>query len=220
MVRHGRSSRHARASESGLTLMEVLVSIAILTIISGVIAAIFGVGLKVVAPNGPQARLLGAHDLTVLEQDLGQDGARAACVKVSGTAYGSCSHGFSAVTCSTASLCFGWPVVVLPSDVSCHVAVYPTGTGVSATRVEYKVSGGTPTQLSSVPLARDQPVDLSLGTVVASIPPGESFSWVRSLPVTVSASGITNGPSRTLALQPVAADPAGPSSAFNGAIPC
>lgn len=216
-----RLPHRSRRGEAGLTLIEVLVSIIILSIIAGALAAIFSVGLKAVAPNGPQARLLGAHDLTVLEQDLGQDGARAACIKVSGTAYGSCSHGFAAVTCSSTSLCFGWPRQEQPGQPwSCHVAVYATGASVSATRVEYLVSGGTPTQISSVPLARDQPVDVIVGAVATTTPVGEAYPWVRSLTVTVRASGIASGPSQTLALQPVATDPAGPTSVINGSTPC
>lgn len=214
---HERVLRRSRSGEAGLTLIEVLVSIIILSIIAGAIAAIFQIGLKVVAPNGPQARLLAAHDLTILEQDLGQDGARAACIKVGGTAYGSCSHGFAAVTCGSGSLCFGWPQL---SDGSCHVAVYASGTGISATRTEYSVSGGVPAQINSVPLAREQHVDVSVGAVVTMIPPGQTYTWVRSVTVTVTGSGIANGPSRTLSLQPVATDPAGPTSAINGLTPC
>lgn len=185
----------------------------ILSIIAGAIAAIFQVGLKAVAPNGPQARLLAAHDLTILEQDLGQDGARAACIKVGGTAYGSCSHGFAAVTCSSASLCFGWPQV---SEGSCHVAVYAIGVGVSATRIEYR----SPVAVSSVPLARNQPVDISVGSVATTTPPGEGYTWVRSMPVTITGTGISSGPSQTLSIQPVATDPAGPTSVINGGTPC
>lgn len=214
---HGSVLHEARQGEAGLTLIEVLVSIIILSIIAGALASIFQIGLKVVAPNGPQARLLAAHDLTLLEQDLGMDGARAACINVGGTAYGSCVHGFAAVTCGSGSLCFGWPQI---SDGSCHVAVYPTGTGISATRTEYSVSGGTPTQIGSVPLARVRHIDISVGSAVTTTPPGESYTWVRSLPVTISDSSIANGPSETLAIQPVATDPAGPTSVINGATPC
>lgn len=218
MVTAVRSRRRTSLQrQSGLTLIEVIVSIAILAIIGGVIAGIFGVGLKALGPTGAQARLLGAHDLTVLEQSLGQDAARAACVEVppggAGHTYGSCSHGFSQATCGSTSLCFGWVQV---SGPTCHVAVYATGSSISATREEFVGA----TSLGSVPLAREQSVSVTVGAVVTTTPPGESYSWVRSVQVTVAASGIANAPSQTLSLDPVATDPAGAAGAINGVTPC
>ena len=211
--------RHKR-SQRGLTLIEVIVSIVILTIIGGVVAAIYGIGLKAVAPTGPQGRLLGAHDLEILEQTLGQDGARAACIQVpsGGTRYGSCSHGFASVAganCPSATtLCIGWPVV---SDGSCHVAVYTVGSNITATRAEYKGA----TLLGSVPLARDAPVNFVVGTAVTGTPAGESYTWIKALPLTITSTVGTNPPSQTLTLQPVATDPAGANNALGGgAVPC
>ncbi len=83
--------RRARRSELGLTLIEIIVSMVIMTAIAGVIASIYSIGIKAVSPTGPQARMLGAHDLSILEESLGQDGARASCIQIpGGTQYGSC----------------------------------------------------------------------------------------------------------------------------------
>lgn len=212
-------TRRQRHGERGLTLIEVIVSIVILTIIGGVVAAIYGIGLKAVAPSGPQGRLLGAHDLEILEETLGQDGARAACIKLpTGSSYGSCSHGFATVAgahCpSGTTLCVGWPVV---SESSCHVAVYTVGSNSIGTRAEYK---GT-TLLGSVPLARDAPVNIVVGSPVTAVPVGESYSWIRALPITITSTVGTSPPSQTLTLQPVATDPAGANDSLNGgAVPC
>lgn len=215
--------RRKRCVEAGFTLIEVIVSIAILTIIAGIVAAIFGVGFKVVSPTGAQARILGAHDLTVLEQSLGQDGSRAACIEVppGGVThtFGSCSGGFAKVSCSSNALCIGWVDV---QALSCHVALYQPADGSSgpATRTEYSVTASGVSPPSSVPLAREQPVTITVGTVVTASPPGETYSWVRSLQVTVSVPGLGNAPSQSLSLDPVATDPKGSSAPISGQIPC
>src|SRR5437660_8874513 len=86
-VRPTRTGRHRH--ELGLTLIEMIVSIAVLIIVGGAMAGAFGIGYHVVAKGGPSDRLTGAHDFMVLEQQLGKDGARAACAQVNGgTVYG------------------------------------------------------------------------------------------------------------------------------------
>ena len=223
MVSGSHSMRHPRHShECGFTLVEVIVSMAILAIIGGAVAAIFSVGLEVLRPGGPQTRVLGSHDLMVLEQALGKDGARAACVQTptAGTPYGSCANGFAkldaAGDCPSADLCFGWPQV---SDASCHVAVYAIGSNTTALRTEYAVSssGSVSVVAASVPLAREVAANIQVGAVVAVTPPGETYSWVRSIPVSITALGVTNGPSETLVLHPIATDPAGSASAITSA---
>jgi prepilin-type N-terminal cleavage/methylation domain-containing protein len=241
MVTGERIRRRSHAQESGLTLIEIIVSLVILAIVTGAVAATFFVAFKAVAPNGPQARLLGAHDLTILEEALGRDGARAACIEVppggASNTFGSCANGFASVETWAAAqgkpnctanpnpnLCIGWVQV---SDLSCHVAVYPGGSS-NGTRTEYaRVGSGTPSLVGSVPLAREQQVNLQVGTPPPTpyfaTPPGETYNWIRSLPVTITALGVTNGPSQVLALQPVATDPNGALALVGpppGAKPC
>ena len=219
MVSRRRLARREARGQTGFTLIEVIVSIVILTIVGGVVSTLFGVGIKAVAPNGPQGRMLGAHDLEILEQTLGQDGARAACIQVptSGTRYGSCAHGFATVAsahCLAAStLCLGWPQV---STNTCHVAVYGVGAAVTATRAEYVGA----TLLGSVPLARDAPVNFAVGTPVTGTPAGEAYTWIKALPLTITSTLGANPPSQTLTLQPVSTDPGGTNNALGGGVLC
>jgi prepilin-type N-terminal cleavage/methylation domain-containing protein len=256
MVMHARSSRSFRRDEYGFTLIEVLVSVAILAIIGGVVAAAFSVGLRVLVPGGPTDRFAGAHDFAILEQALGRDGARAGCIQVQGgTVYGknpnvtptpcSGSTGYGKVSaCSSAALCFGWPMLGSQSDLSdssCHVAVYTTtGTPpkLTVTRSEYMVTlAGVSTLVATAPLtstggstrisssAVDFKVPPASGNILFATAPG-NYQWVRSLPVFVKATGVTSGQfSQTLALHPVASDPAGASgsvanSSGNSVSPC
>jgi len=156
----------------------------------------------------------------VVEQTLGQDGARASCIQVpSGsahTSYGGCAN---VSGCPSGDLCFAWPQV---SDSSCHVAAYSVGSDTLATRAEYAVPS---TPGPGVPLAREEPVTLTLGTVTHTQPADDPNpnGWVRSLPVAISvaANHLANGPSQTLRLHPVATDPNGASAAItSGGNPC
>lgn len=205
-----RTSRRRRHGELGFTLIEVLVSIAILAIIGGVVATAYSVGLSILQPGGPQTRFLASHNLMVMEQVLGKDGARASCVKVPGSGtYGACSKNFPSANCPAADLCFGWPQV---SDSTCHVSDYAVGSGVVATRTEYVAGVATPAQADT--LTRESPVNIviDVANVKTVTPTGESYTWLRSLPVTVTGTGLANPPSQKLVLHPIASDPAGASS--------
>lgn len=221
MVRGTSPRRSLRGSERGLTLVEMLVVLAIVAVIAGSIGAVFSVGLQVVSATGPQARLLDAHDLQILEQDLGRDGARAACIQLpSGTHYGSCSHQFNSIApteCTSSVLCIGWPQV---SSGLCHVAAYGVGANVKAVRSEYTYSGGTISTISSDALARSVPVTITPGTVVPVTPAGEGYTWVHALPITIAGTMSVNPPTQTLTLQPVTSDPAGVAAALAGGVPC
>lgn len=213
--------RHRHARERGLTLIEVIVSLAILAVIAGSIAAAFSVGIRVLARGGPQDRLAGAHDLATLEQVLGRDAARAACIQIQGGAVygrtspssGPCSSatGYSKVAgCSAATFCFAWPQYASPSW-SCHVAVYTT-VNQMITRTEYAVPiGSRATAISSIPETADT-VTLQVGAL--SLSTTTTYPWLRTLPVNIKATGVSKNPfNQTLALHPVASDPGGSAAA-------
>lgn len=212
--------RHRHARERGLTLIEVIVSLAILAVIAGSMAAAFSVGIRVLARGGPQDRLAGAHDLATLEQVLGRDAARAACIQIQGaaTVYGrttpssgpcSSATGYSKVGgCSSATFCFAWPQYA-SANWSCHVAVYTT-VNQMITRTEYAVPiGSTATAISSIPETADT-VTLQVGAVSTITVSDGNYPWLRTLPVNIKATGVSKNPfNQTLALHPVASDPGG-----------
>jgi prepilin-type N-terminal cleavage/methylation domain-containing protein len=219
--------------EHGFTLIEMLVSLALLALIAGVLATVYTVALRALAPGGPTDRLAGANDFMVLEQVLGRDGSRAGCVQVQGgTVYGQTAStctttgattGFGKVKalCSTAVLCFAWPQDS-GTSWTCHVAVYMTaGTSpkVTVKRTEYSVALGanSAAPFATVSLTTD-PVNFQVppqsGSLQTATAPG-GYPWVRSLPIKITATGVSNGQfAQTLALHPLATDPDGTSSAI------
>jgi hypothetical protein len=163
----------------------------------------------------------------ILEERLGQDGARASCIKVTGdaTVYGqntnvtpntcSSSTGYGKVSaCSTAALCFAWPQTS-GASWSCQVAVYAssgTAPKLLITRNEYTVPlGGSASAGATIPMTTDtvnfQVPALTNNNWVTA--PGD-YKWIRSLPVTITATQVRAGPfSQQIELHPVATDPGG-----------
>lgn len=241
------AERTQRPGEHGFTLIEVIVSIAILAIAAGAIAAAFTAGLHAFAPGGARDRLAGAKDLSVLEQLLGRDGARAACITAQDPTSGSfIVYGQTSSTCATttgygkvpgctsapfATLCLAWPQLGTSGpaflDSTCHIAVYtagapqppatPAASGGIVTRTEYTVPLSGAFSSSAVTVDRFDTVRLQIG---AASPPsykpaGETYTWLRSLPISIVATGVaSNQPGQSLALHPVAVDPDGPAAAI------
>jgi prepilin-type N-terminal cleavage/methylation domain-containing protein len=222
-----------RNLERGFTLIEAVVSMAVLALIASALGAVYTVALRTIGSGAqsacmaaggcPANRIAAAHDVSVFEQLLGQDGARAACIWVpsfGATTYGSCSAGFSKVTqCSSAAVCFGWPQV---STSACHVAVYSatgTGTTLAIKRTEYAVplSSGVSAAVFATPV--------TAGTVAVAFPAGgfkatldpDGHMWVRTLTAQVTPTGITNGQAQTITLHPISTDPDGGASAITTA---
>lgn len=244
LMLRSRNEGMRREGERGFTMMEVIISLGILSLIAGAITGVFITSLRDLAPGGAQARLAGSHDLAYLESLLGKDGARATCIatSTSTTVYGqtstACSstpgstQGYYAAGCASAPLaspavlCLGWPVLGSSSSpytgTSCHVAVYkvnPTGV---VTRTEYQVAFGTGsssfsvrTQVASVNVDLYYSVQMTPATsFTAYTPPGETYTWLRALPINLKATGVSLGAfSETLTLHPVATDPGGAASA-------
>jgi prepilin-type N-terminal cleavage/methylation domain-containing protein len=231
-------ARNRRFGEHGFTMIETLVSLALLALIAGVLGTVYTVGLRALAPGGPSSRLGGADAFMVLEQTLGRDGSRAGCIQMQGgTVYGqtgsTCTtsgasttgYGKAKTFCATAVLCFGWPQESGPPGSptwSCHVAVYiATGTSPKFTirRTEYSVAlGASSASPAGTVLLTSDPVNLQVppqsGSLQTMMAPG-GYSWIRSLPIKITATGVTNGQfNQTLALHPLATDPSSTSSAI------
>lgn len=217
-----------RRGETGLTLIEMIVALAIVAIMAGALGAIFSVGLITLKPNGTTDRLAGANDFSVLEQQLGRDGGRAACIQVpAGNKYGSCSvdHGYdyfvTAKGCTNA-LCLAWPQL---SDGSCQVAKYNFGTNVTVIRALFAVSAsGVVSSPLSVQLTSDH-----VDAVVASGSPAITMdpngnNWVRELDVNLTAEGTGTAAffNKTIGLHPISTDPDGATAVVgaNGMSPC
>lgn len=219
-----------RDGEGGFTLIEAIVSMSVLALIASALGAVYTVALRTIGTGAqsvcaasagcPSNRLAAAHDVSVFEQLLGQDGTRAACIWVPslGTAkYGSCSAGFTKVTqCSSAAVCLGWPQV---STSSCHVAVYSTagtGTTLAVKRNEYSVPLSTGVEAAFFATA------VTTGTVAVAFPSGgfittldpDGHTWVRTLTAQITPTGITNGQAQTIAIHPLSTDPDGGASAI------
>lgn len=208
--------RARRRQEAGFTLVEVLVSISILAIITGALAASFEVGFQSVGVGGSQARAAGAHDLSAFEQELSIDVTRASCISLgtAATTYGACSQsiipsGVEAATCSAAVLCVGWSQSS-GNNVGCEVDAYtePSGGGKVVRSVYLTPNWTTPIQSVNVTTTYG---------VIKLAPSVTQFSavsgtWVKQLAVTVTAKGVSassNPPTGTLTVVPLTTDPGG-----------
>lgn len=175
--------RHA--GERGFTVIEMIITMAILTIVAGAIAAASVVGFRVVGHGGPGDRLTGAHDQMTVEQELSRDVSRAACISKPGSStYGTCSK-VPQSDCSAlagAFLCLAWP-----EATGCHVAVYKQdSTTHRASRQEYLGAG----LVSSYNVTTGPMVTLDPVLTPAASPTVSAFATVNGSTVTL-AGGIT-----------------------------
>jgi prepilin-type N-terminal cleavage/methylation domain-containing protein len=213
------AQRPARRLQRGFTLIEMVVTMGVVTLLMGAIAGSFSVASKIMRPGGAQDRLAAAQDGMVLEQVLSRDVSRAACIKVgAGTAKGTCSVGFANTSISGASgacsavttvICVAWPWLADPAGASCRVAAYTKDSASSVAvvrRVEWRVVSGTATSMQTLRQTTN-PVGFTVG-------PLSSGAW-STVVVTATVTGnlALNNPSVTLALRPLAADPNGPAIA-------
>lgn len=219
--------RQRRHSQEGLTLIELIVSVALLALVGGVMGTVFSVSLKALGDHGATARLSGARDQMAFEQALGRDIARAACIQVSGgTAYGSCSTGFASAagaSCAPALLCVGWPQGSYP-QYACHVAAYSLTFGREVKRTEYAAqTGGPPTTVGLTTDSVAVVPTVLLPLVHVSTPVGGGYDWVGRVQVTITNVGVSGRPpTDTLVLEPLASDPAGDGAKITptGRPPC
>jgi prepilin-type N-terminal cleavage/methylation domain-containing protein len=186
--------RGSRAGERGFTLVEVLVSMALLAIIGTVMGAVSSVGMRaILVPGASRDRLAAASDAIGVQQLLSTDVHRATCISIpSATSpglFGSCEHETSPFQgeCSVSELCLEWPDLTAAGQ--CDVAIYSLGAQ-QVSRAEWL--GGTEAATISYP--------------VVVTPSARSGAWPMELEVTVTSPNarLANPPSVTLDLQPLA----------------
>ena len=210
--RHGgESTTPAGRGQQGFTLIEVLVSIAILAIIFGSVAAAVQAGVRALGAGGAGSRLTGSHDLIAFEQQLGADIARADCLATPGqstpSSGGSCSvSSFPAKCGSSFLLCVAWysPSTVLTTP-TCHTITY------------WQQSAGAPIMRSdlSPPPSSQQVTTGGFAVTVSWTPHGASggaYTWVSEVSVAVDQTGTPGAPAvnpakTTFVVVPLSTDP-------------
>jgi prepilin-type N-terminal cleavage/methylation domain-containing protein len=195
-----------RARERGFTLVEVLVSMALLGIIGAALGIVFSLGMRtILAPGASQDRLVAASDTIAFEQPFIQDVQRASCIHFPGNPqYSDGCAGESVpfqaqqAQCSGRStlLCLEWPDLV--SSGQCDMALYALSTN-PVSRIAWEGSTETSTSFSGVTVqilstSGSQPAGLDV--LVTSDGP---------LPASPPATALANPPSITLDLQTLSA---------------
>lgn len=211
--------RNRLRKQGGFTLIEVLVSITIITLLGGALAVAADMGVKALGRGGAGDRAAGAHDLSAFEQQMSMDVTRSACIELAGTAYGACTHSIkpsgivSQCSASGVKLCVAWNQFS-DSPADCHVAVYTlVSPGNTVRRTEYTASGGTLTASSAhnVTTVADG-VTLTLTPTTSSPPSG--VTWLSKLQVEITTNGVANNAAAAtaaghdaLTIHPLALDP-------------
>jgi prepilin-type N-terminal cleavage/methylation domain-containing protein len=221
--RTGHAQRHRLRGQLGLTLPELVVAMAVLSIIAGSIAGAFGIGLRLLGPAGAPARLTLSADLLAFEQQIGADVARADCLaapaqtsipttgctlSVEKNPSSTCGTAFSQSNNPTGYvLCLAWYV---PGS-ACHTVTYSQRSNGTVVRSDLTPSSNTSARIATGGLQ-----------ITAAWTPAptsnNSYKWTKQVTITVKQVTIPGAPAAkvlqpvitTFQLVPLAADPLSP----------
>jgi hypothetical protein len=108
-----------------MTLVELLVSLALLTLMTASVAGAVTIGYRTFGPGGATDRQQVATDVSVVQKAMTADIGRSSCIVVphspTNLVYGSCTGNYVGTDCTSAILCVGWPDFTANA---CRVAVY------------------------------------------------------------------------------------------------
>jgi len=193
----------SRAGERGFTLVEVLVSLAVLSIVGAVMGVVFSVGMRaILAPGASQDRLAASSDAITVEQLLSEDVDRASCIHFPNAPQDSGSCDGSSLPfqgqCGRGAdlLCIGWPD--LANLGQCDMSLYALSAN-PISRTEWQGSAEATKTYPGVVVTILSTSASPLGLDVSVISDGPR-------PADPPASPLANPPSLTLDLQSLAAD--------------
>jgi prepilin-type N-terminal cleavage/methylation domain-containing protein len=208
-----RAWRRLRHGEQGFTLTEVIIAIALLTLVGASLAGAFAIGLRVLGPTGAQAALRGNNDLLAFEQQIGADIARANCLAAGAvlipstgcSTFNSAVGGTPSARCpSPYVLCVGW---YMPG-AACHEVVYSAKSTGSDMWIERRdLNTGTAARVSTGGLS------LSAINFNPSQTSNNAYNWTKQVDITVTqqkpplAPPLRHAASAIFHAVPLAADP-------------
>lgn len=204
----------------GLTLIELVVSLAILTIIGFSLAIGLDIGIRTYGAGGAGDRTQAARDVVAFEQDFGEDVGRAVCLvtPTSAASLGSCSHSFSTpASCigTPAYICVAFAVPTSPTSYVCHQVTYafrstPKPSGVIRTEVAGGVSSTTHVTVEPVTIAGGT-VTFQTAFITEAAAAGGGYTWVTGVGIpglSASNPGLANPVVTPLTFHPFSRNPA------------
>lgn len=212
------AQRSIRVSERGLTLVELLVSLAILAIIVTSIGIAFDVGIRTFGAGGAGDRTAAAQDIRLFENRLGADVARAVCLvtPANGGPLGNCTAlSFpTASSCTGDYICIAFPQPSAPppptsSTYFCHRVTYAFSAAAPAGVVRTETFGGS-TSVTHITL---DAITFAAGGGISVQPPAAPdgpWATVNIRLIKSANPGLSTAPTGSVQFVPLATLPASP----------